>query len=121
MGGHGSSYDDAYRRLYEELQRNLTQQLQSFEAGSSAYSHSYGGVSESQLAQLRSQLQRNLASQLQQGLQQSYSASASYSASSGSSASAGSNAYSSSNAGGYYRGTRGKYHKFSLIRLIYSI
>ncbi|KAH1028943.1 uncharacterized protein LOC109540696 [Dendroctonus ponderosae] len=101
-----AGFEEAYRRLSEELQRNLTQQLQSFVSGSSGYSSSYGSVNENQLAQLRSQLQNSLASQLQQGLQQSYSSSASFSASAGSSASAGAGAYSSSS-GDYYRGTRG--------------
>jgi len=98
-----TGFNEAYSRLYDELKRNLTSQLESFTAGSSDYSNTYGVVNSNQLAQLRSQLQNNLASQLQQGLQQSYSASASYSASSGSSASAGSGAYSSSNSGRYYR------------------
>lgn len=98
-----AGFNEAYSRLYNELQRNLTSQLQSFMAGSSDYSNTYGVVNRDQLSQLRSQLQNNLASQLQQGLQQSYSASASYSASSGSTASAGSGAYSSSNSGRYYR------------------
>lgn len=108
LGQYSSSsgqtgFNEAYNRLYDELQRNLTSQLQSFLADSSDYSNTYGVVSNNQMAQLRSQLQNSLASQLQQGLQQSYSASASYSASSGSTASAGSKAYSSSNSGRYYR------------------
>lgn len=101
-----AGFEEAYRRLSEELQRNLTQQLQSFVSGSSGYASSIGNVNEHQLAQLRSQLQNSLASQLQQGLQQSYSSSASFSASAGSSAHAGAGAYSSSS-GDYYRGTRG--------------
>ncbi|XP_060525020.1 uncharacterized protein LOC132701250 [Cylas formicarius] len=76
------AYERSYNRLYEELNRNLTRQLEDFETSQSYSSH--GSFNDAQLANLKSQLQRNLASQLQQGLTQSYSASASYSASSSS-------------------------------------
>lgn len=103
--GYGSaqSFDTSYQRLYDELNRNLTRQLQEFQYGASSDygSAAHGsGFDEAQLAQLRAQLQRDLTSQLQQELKQSYSSSSSYSAHSSSS--------SSNHAGGAYRAERGR-------------
>ncbi|CAH0552523.1 unnamed protein product [Brassicogethes aeneus] len=74
------------QQLSEELNRNLTRQLDEARSGYGSTYSTYGsGVSESQLAGLRSQLQSDLLRQLQQGLTQSWSSSSSYSASASSS------------------------------------
>lgn len=79
------NYQVSFQELSDELNRNLTRQLNELQ---SRYSTSdYSSYSTQQFDDLRNQLQNNLMRELQQGLQHSYSSSSSYSASSSSSSS----------------------------------
>lgn len=82
--GYGSSgaqsYETNLQQLRDEMNRNITRNIQEYSA-SGSYG-AYGDFSESEITALRNQLESNLMRQLQQGLQQSLQTHQSYSSSS---------------------------------------